>query len=166
MESVLLWVWLKYLHFNSIHLYYQTFYFTKICSCYAFYTKTQNSSLHIHLDNICFEIFLQLKKEKLVLEGDFDPKNFMDQIDGVDKSGNPVPDWKKQMLARNLAEKAFKEYEEKRKVRNNQLKILCDKWQNLLNMHLYCRSRDMWSKMVLWGFIIFFLKKVYKLLNI
>lgn len=57
-----------------------------------------------------------------MLEGDFDPKNFMDQIDGVDKSGNPVPDWKKQMLARNLAEKAFKEYEEKRKVRNNQLK--------------------------------------------
>lgn len=78
-----------------------------------------------------------------MLEGDFDPKNFMDQIDGVDKSGNPIPDWKKQMLARNLAEKAFKEYEEKRKVRNNQLKILCVKWQNLLNMHLYCRSRDM-----------------------
>lgn len=58
----------------------------------------------------------KLKKEKFVLEGDFDPKNFMDQIDGVDKSGNPIPDWKKQMLARNLAEKAFKEYEEKRKL--------------------------------------------------
>lgn len=58
----------------------------------------------------------KLKKEKLLLEGDFDPKNFMDQIDGVDKSGNPIPDWKKQMLARNLAEKAFKEYEEKRKL--------------------------------------------------
>lgn len=133
--------------FNSPVLsnFYETFYFTKICSCYAFYTKIQNSSLHIHLDNICFEIFLQLKKEKLVLEGDFDPKNFMDQIDGVDKPGNPIPDWKKQMLARNLAEKAFKEYEEKRKVRNNQLKILCDKWQNLLNMHgpVFCRSRDM-----------------------
>lgn len=115
----------------------------KFVAAMLFIQKHKISSLHIHLDNICFEIFLQLKKEKLLLEGDFDPKNFMDQIDGVDKSGNPIPDWKKQMLARNLAEKAFKEYEEKRKVRNNQLKILCDKWQNLLNMHLYCRSRDM-----------------------
>lgn len=56
------------------------------------------------------------KKEKPVLEGDFDPRNFMDQIDSIDKSGNPVADWKKQMLARNLAEKAFKEHEEKRKL--------------------------------------------------
>ena len=40
----------------------------------------------------------------------------MDLIDGVDKSGIQIPDWKRQMLARNLAEKAFKEHEEKRKV--------------------------------------------------
>lgn len=88
--------------------------------------KTNSTSSYLpyfFINDICFEIFLQLKKEKLVLEGDFDPKNFMDQIDSVDKSGNPIPEWKKQMLARNLAEKAFKEYEEKRKVRNYLLNI-------------------------------------------
>jgi hypothetical protein len=49
------------------------------------------------------------------LTGEFDPKNFLSQVEEKNSSGHPVPDWKKMIIARQLAEKAFKESEEKRK---------------------------------------------------
>ncbi|XP_046328941.2 espin-like isoform X1 [Haliotis rufescens] len=50
------------------------------------------------------------------LDGEFDPKNFLDQVPERDSSGQPIPQWKKQMLAKGIAEKTQKEAEARRKV--------------------------------------------------
>ena len=47
---------------------------------------------------------------------EFSPKNFMDQVPDTDSSGNKIPDWKRQMKAKNLAQKAQQEYMEKKQV--------------------------------------------------
>lgn len=49
------------------------------------------------------------------LTGEFDPKNFFDKVPDTDNTGIPYPDWKKQLLARQLAEKALKDAEEEKK---------------------------------------------------
>ncbi|RUS69572.1 hypothetical protein EGW08_022664, partial [Elysia chlorotica] len=48
------------------------------------------------------------------LTGDFDPKNFLDQIEKVDSTGRAIPEWRRHVLAKHAAEKAQKEFEEKR----------------------------------------------------
>ena len=47
---------------------------------------------------------------------DFDPKNFVDQVAATDSNGIEIPMWKRVILARQMAEKAQKEAEEKKKV--------------------------------------------------
>lgn len=58
------------------------------------------------------------------LKGDFDPKNFLDQVPENDASGKPYPAWKKQLLARQIADKAKIEAEEKKKVREKHFRYL------------------------------------------
>ncbi|KAH9504381.1 hypothetical protein Btru_063450, partial [Bulinus truncatus] len=50
------------------------------------------------------------------LSGQFDPKNFLDQVEKVDSSGLVIPEWRRQVLAKHAAEKAQKEYEERKLV--------------------------------------------------
>ncbi|GFN91684.1 espin [Plakobranchus ocellatus] len=50
------------------------------------------------------------------LTGQFDPKNFLDEIEKVDSSGRAIPEWRRHVLAKHAAEKAQKEFEEKRVV--------------------------------------------------
>ena len=59
------------------------------------------------------------KPKTPVLMGEFDPKNFMEKVPDVDPVGAAYPEWKKQLLARQLAEKALQESEEKKKVGNS-----------------------------------------------
>lgn len=49
------------------------------------------------------------------MEG-FDPKNFLDQVPKVNSSGNQIPEWKRLMVAKTVAQKAEEEYLEKKKV--------------------------------------------------
>ncbi|XP_050413814.2 espin isoform X2 [Patella vulgata] len=49
------------------------------------------------------------------LTGEFDPKNFLDQVPTVDSSGVQIPDWRRQVLAKNLAQKAMTDALEKQK---------------------------------------------------
>lgn len=51
------------------------------------------------------------EKELDELTKRFHFKNFLDQV-----GDSSMPDWKRQLLARQMAEKAKKEYEEKKKV--------------------------------------------------
>ncbi|KAK3599557.1 hypothetical protein CHS0354_035794 [Potamilus streckersoni] len=53
---------------------------------------------------------------KVHLVGEWDPKNFLDQVPDTDGRGVEIPGWRKQMLARNIAEKAYEEAQEKKKV--------------------------------------------------
>ncbi|KAK3773201.1 hypothetical protein RRG08_025867 [Elysia crispata] len=48
------------------------------------------------------------------LTGDFDPKNFLDQVETVDTTGRTIPEWRRHVLAKHAAEKAQKEFEERR----------------------------------------------------
>ncbi|XP_052082827.1 probable protein kinase DDB_G0277539 isoform X2 [Mytilus californianus] len=57
----------------------------------------------------------ETKPKSPVLMGEFDPKNFMDKVPDLDPAGAKYPEWKKQLLARQLAEKALQESEEKKK---------------------------------------------------
>ena len=50
-----------------------------------------------------------------LLTGEFDPKNFLDKVPDTDDTGIPYPDWKKHLLARQLAEKALQDAEEEKK---------------------------------------------------
>ncbi|GFR67995.1 ankyrin repeat and SAM domain-containing protein 6 [Elysia marginata] len=50
------------------------------------------------------------------LTGDFDPKNFLDKVETVDSTGRTIPEWRRHVLAKHAAEKAQKEFEEKRVV--------------------------------------------------
>ena len=45
------------------------------------------------------------------------------QVPTVDNAGNPIPDWKRQMLARKAAEKAKKEAEDERKRESEQRRL-------------------------------------------
>ena len=47
---------------------------------------------------------------------EFDPKNYLDQVADTDSAGNKIPDWKRHMVAKNLAQKAHEEYLEQKKV--------------------------------------------------
>ena len=47
---------------------------------------------------------------------EFDPKNFLDQVEETDSAGNKIPEWKRQMKAKHLAQKAQEEYLEQKKV--------------------------------------------------
>lgn len=55
------------------------------------------------------------KSKSPTLLGEYDPKHYINKVPDVDSAGIPYPAWKKQLLARQLAEKALKDAEEKRK---------------------------------------------------
>ena len=57
------------------------------------------------------------------LTGDFDPKNFLDQVETVDTTGRTIPEWRRHVLAKHAAEKAQKEFEERRVVRSSILQV-------------------------------------------
>ena len=50
------------------------------------------------------------------MTGDFDPSNFLEKVGKVDAEGRPIPEWRRHVLARHMAEKAQKEFEEKKAV--------------------------------------------------
>ena len=50
------------------------------------------------------------------LSDQFDPKNFLDKVGKVDSSGNAIPEWRRQVLARHAAERAQREWEEQKVV--------------------------------------------------
>ena len=52
--------------------------------------------------------------ERLV--GKYDPKNFVSKVSQQDASGNELPQWKKMLIAKQLAEKALEEDEEQARV--------------------------------------------------
>ncbi|BFZ23519.1 hypothetical protein BsWGS_26558 [Bradybaena similaris] len=58
----------------------------------------------------------EVKVDSSPLTGQFDPKNFLDKVETVDATGRAIPEWRRQVLAKHLAEKAQKEYEEKKSV--------------------------------------------------
>ncbi|CAL1531045.1 unnamed protein product [Lymnaea stagnalis] len=57
---------------------------------------------------------VEAKNDHRPLTGQFDPKNFLDQIEKVDSTGLVIPEWRRQVLAKHAAEKAQKEFEEKK----------------------------------------------------
>ncbi|XP_050413815.2 espin isoform X3 [Patella vulgata] len=57
------------------------------------------------------------------LTGEFDPKNFLDQVPTVDSSGVQIPDWRRQVLAKNLAQKAMTDALEKQKVAESEARF-------------------------------------------
>ena len=63
----------------------------------------------------CF-IFQESRSKSPLLTGEFDPKNFLDKVPDTDDTGISYPDWKKHLLARQLAEKALQDAEEEKKV--------------------------------------------------
>ncbi|XP_063408495.1 espin-like [Mytilus trossulus] len=73
---------------------------------------TQNNSSPVSTSNGNQK---ESKPKTPVLMGEFDPKNFMEKVPDVDPVGAAYPEWKKQLLARQLAEKALQESEEKKK---------------------------------------------------
>ena len=56
---------------------------------------------------------MQDNASKAELAGEFDPKNFVDQVPNKDS----LPSWKVQLLAKQIAEKYMKETLEQRKVK-------------------------------------------------
>ena len=50
------------------------------------------------------------------LVGEWDPKHFLSEVPERDLSGHVVPDWRRHMMAKQAAEKAKKESEEKMRV--------------------------------------------------
>ncbi|XP_076472792.1 uncharacterized protein LOC143302129 isoform X2 [Babylonia areolata] len=56
------------------------------------------------------------KQSPLPSIAEFDPKNFLQQVEDVDSTGNKIPDWKRQLRAKNLALKAQHDYIEQRKI--------------------------------------------------
>lgn len=58
---------------------------------------------------------LKDRADRLVLEGEFDPKNFLDQVPDKDSGGRDIPPWKRHVLARQLAEKAKNDDDERKK---------------------------------------------------
>ena len=67
--------------------------------------------LFIH---VIFPIHLTLFQA--LLTGEFDPKNFLEKVTAQDTSGNQLPPWKRMIVARQMAEKAYVEAQERRKV--------------------------------------------------
>ncbi|XP_063840207.1 espin-like isoform X2 [Scylla paramamosain] len=57
---------------------------------------------------------IHIRQEKEELSRQFSASKFVDQVPDTDPSGNRIPDWKRQMLARKAAERAKKEAEEQR----------------------------------------------------
>lgn len=51
-----------------------------------------------------------MRYESVVLDGDFSPSNFLD------KTPADLPDWKRQMMAKKMAEEGKREADEKKKV--------------------------------------------------
>ena len=47
---------------------------------------------------------------------EYDPKKFVDLVPAKDTSGRGMPLWKRQLMARQMAERAMKEDEERKKV--------------------------------------------------
>ena len=62
--------------------------------------------------NSLFSIFIF----KVKLRDEFEPTNFLEQVPANDKAGKPLPSWKRLLVARQLAERAQKEHDEKQKV--------------------------------------------------
>ncbi|XP_041378453.1 espin-like isoform X2 [Gigantopelta aegis] len=56
------------------------------------------------------------KKPPNTLVGEWDPKHFMSQVPEKDLAGMAIPDWRRHMLAKQAAEKAKKESEEKMRI--------------------------------------------------
>ncbi|XP_035828393.1 espin [Aplysia californica] len=54
--------------------------------------------------------------ESKPLTGEFDPKNFLDKVEKIDSTGRPIPEWRRQVLAKHAAEKAQKDFEENKVV--------------------------------------------------
>ncbi|KAL5013615.1 hypothetical protein ScPMuIL_007885 [Solemya velum] len=59
----------------------------------------------------------------LILEGEYDPKNFLDKVPQVDESGREIPPWKQQVLARQLAEKTKEEDEAKKQLEEREARF-------------------------------------------
>lgn len=62
---------------------------------------------------VCLHVF---QSSPLPPIDEFDPKNYLDQVADTDSAGNKIPDWKRHMVAKNLAQKAHEEYLEQKKV--------------------------------------------------
>ena len=53
--------------------------------------------------------------ERLV--GEYDPKNYVNKVPAQDASGNELPQWKRLLIAKQLAEKALVDDEEQARVK-------------------------------------------------
>lgn len=67
-----------------------------------------------YIHDILKKIYFQF--ESNAFGNDFDPKNFLDKVDKVDSTGRAIPEWRRHVLAKHAAEKAQKDFEERKQV--------------------------------------------------
>ena len=106
----------------------------------------------------CF-IFQESRSKSPLLTGEFDPKKFLDKVPDTDDTGIPYPDWKKHLLARQLAEKALKDAEEEKKVFHKEENIrgwdsIIDRFHPVTYLFLPVESKDLdFQHHISWSFL-------------